>query len=132
MNKMKEKFNYQQILERLQEMYSDVSEFAHEGLYYDIPNDFEPLPESYEWEQYQQRERNYHKTQPLGECVQVQQHGGEGEGEQWYVVYHFVEHDIYVRVDGWYQSYEGTDFYDGWDCCKEVRPKEKVITVYES
>lgn len=129
---MKEKMNYEQIMELVKEICGGVSNFAHEGLDYNIPEEFEPLPEKYNWNQYQQRNRNYQKTQPLGECVEVQQHGGEGEGERWYVVYHFVEHDVYVRVDGWYQSYEGTDFYDGWDCCKEVRPKEKVITVYEN
>ena len=134
MNEMKEKMNYEQIMELVKEICGDVSNFAYEGLDYNIPEDFEPLPKKYNWEQRQQRIRNFERTQPLGECIQVQQHGGggEGEGENWWVVYHFVEHDVYVRVDGWYQSYEGTDFYEGWDCCKEVRPKEKVITVYEN
>ena len=67
----------------------------------------------------------------IGECVEVDQYGGEDQGSTWYSVKYFPDHDIYIRVDGYYSSYEGVDFFDGWESCKEVRPKEKVITVYE-
>ena len=64
----------------------------------------------------------------LGEIKVVDEYGGEGQGDEYWVVYHFVEHDIYIRVDGWYSSYEGSEFEDyGY----EVRPTEKTITVYE-
>jgi len=33
-------------------------------------------------------------------------------------------------VTGWYASHNGTDF-DGWSDVKEVKPKEKTITIYE-
>ena len=62
---------------------------------------------------------------------EVDSYGGEGQGDTWYVVYHFPNHDVYIRVDGYYQSYDGTEFYDGWGCCKEVKPVQKTITVYE-
>jgi len=64
----------------------------------------------------------------LGKVVEVEQHGGEGEGDSWHVVHHFVDHDVYIRLDAYYQSYSGTDF-DG-SKPYEVRPKEKTITVY--
>ena len=68
----------------------------------------------------------------LGEIKEVEQHGGEGEGSNWYSVKHFIEHDLYIKVSGWYSSYHGTDF-NGWeDSCEEVKPQEKTITVYES
>jgi len=68
----------------------------------------------------------------LGEIKEVTQKGGEGEGNEWYSVKYFTDHDIYIRVDGYYSSYNGTDFDNGWDCCEEVKPQQKTITVYES
>lgn len=62
---------------------------------------------------------------------EIDQYGGEGKGDTWYSVKYFPDHDIYIRVDGFYSSYNGTDFYNGWDCCSEVRPQKKTITVYE-
>ena len=62
---------------------------------------------------------------------EVEQYGGEDQGSTWYSVKYFPDHDVYIRVDGYYSSYNGTDF-NGWDDdCKEVRPKQKTITVYE-
>ena len=65
----------------------------------------------------------------LGKVVEVDQYGGEGQGDTWYSVKHFVDHDVYIKITGHYQSYNGTDFYNGYGC--EVRPQEKVITVFE-
>lgn len=62
---------------------------------------------------------------------EVCQYGGEGQGDMWYSVKYFPYHDVYIRVDGYYSSYEGVDFEDWADSCKEVKPKEKTITVYE-
>lgn len=67
----------------------------------------------------------------LGTVVEVDEYGGEGQGEQWYTVLHFVDQDVYIRVDGFYTSFNGTDFYDGWNCCSNVQPITKTITVYE-
>jgi hypothetical protein len=65
----------------------------------------------------------------LGGWKEVAQKGGEGQGDEWYSVKYFPAHDVYIRTDGWYTSYHGTDFEDviGY----EVKPQEKVITVYE-
>lgn len=54
--------------------------------------------------------------------------GGEGEGEKCHRVFHFVDHDVYIRYDGWYASYDGSH-YDNPPY--EVRPREKTITVFE-
>lgn len=66
----------------------------------------------------------------LGQIDYVVQEGGEGQGDTWYAVNYFADHDVYLRTDGYYTSYNGTEFYDGFG--SEVRPKEKTITVYES
>ena len=65
----------------------------------------------------------------LGEVEEVDQYGGEGQGETWYSVKYFKDHDVYIRTDGYYQSYNGTDFEEGYG--QEVRPIEKTIIVYE-
>lgn len=65
----------------------------------------------------------------IGEWEEVEQVGGEGEGDTWYSVKYFKDHDVYIKTTGFYSSYEGTEFYDGYG--EEVRPKEKTITVYE-
>lgn len=66
----------------------------------------------------------------IGECVEVDQYGGEDKGSDWWSVKYFPDHDVYIKVEGYYTSYDGTDF-EGWhSCCTEVKPKEKTIIVY--
>jgi hypothetical protein len=65
----------------------------------------------------------------LGDWEQITQKGGEGQGDEWYIVNYFPAHDVYIRTDGWHTSYHGTDFDDGFGY--EVKPQEKVITIYE-
>lgn len=66
----------------------------------------------------------------IGEVQIVAKVGGEGEGTTWYKVFYYVDHNVYIKVDGFHQSYSGVDF-DGWEDVSEVRPKEKTITIYE-
>lgn len=68
-------------------------------------------------------------TEELGEWREVVKYGGEDQGSTWYSIKHFKDHDIYIRTDGYYQSYSGVEFDQGYG--EEVRPKEKVVTVYE-
>jgi len=125
-----EKKSFSEIIEKIKEVYSDVSEFAYNDSYsVKIPEDFEP--ENKEYKLRETRLDNYLTHIGVGKFREVDQYGGEGQGEDWWTVHYFEDHDIYIRVDGFYQSYNGTEFYDGWDCCKEVRPKEKTITIYE-
>lgn len=64
----------------------------------------------------------------LGRVEEVNQYGGEGQGDTWYSVKYFKDHDVYIRIDGFYSSYNGVYFNYGYG--KEVRPQEKTITVY--
>ena len=61
------------------------------------------------------------------ECVE--QHGGEGEGEDFYTVYKFTKGDeaVFVKFQGWYQSYNGSEM-TGYNF---VTPKQFMVTVYE-
>lgn len=68
----------------------------------------------------------------LGPWEEIEHYGGEDCGSTWYSIKHFTKHNVYVKVDGWYQSYHGTDF-DGWDtACSEVRPVQKMVTVFDT
>jgi len=49
------------------------------------------------------------------EYTHVDNHGGEGEGEDYWSVYQFTHgtETVYVKFSGSYQSYDGSD-YDEW------------------
>ena len=65
----------------------------------------------------------------LGEVEEVAQYGGEDMGTTWYSVKYFKNHDVYIRIDGHYTSYNGVDFYEGYG--REVVEKEKTVVVWE-
>lgn len=65
----------------------------------------------------------------LGSVEEVAQYGGESQGSTWYSVKYFKDHDVYIRINGYYESYNGTEFHNGYG--KEVTPKQKTITIYE-
>jgi hypothetical protein len=146
------KLTFAEIIDILKKNVANVDKFATED-WAMPPADFE-IPEPYKT----QREENFafyntpyqdrkDKIAPkvdwqaigdfwlnsigLGEYEEVDQYGGEGQGDTWYSVKYFKQHDVYIRVDGYYQSYDGVDFYNGWESCKEVKPVIKTITAYE-
>ena len=50
--------------------------------------------------------------------------------DEMYCVVYFIDHDIYLRLSGEFDSYGGGEHgYNGE--IKEVNPKQKTITVYE-
>jgi len=60
----------------------------------------------------------------LGKIEMIEHFGGEGKGDDYYTVYYFEDHDIYISFDGWYASHHGSEYND----MSEVRPK-KVETI---
>lgn len=60
----------------------------------------------------------------------VAEHGGEGEGDQYWVVVSISDGltTRYFRKDGWYASYDG-GYLDG--DTTEVKPQERLVTFYE-
>lgn len=73
---------------------------------------------------------DFHSPEGVGEWVEVDSYGGEGKGNEWYSIKFFKDHNVYIRTDGFYSSYHGTDFVDGYG--EEVKPVEKTVTVFES
>lgn len=101
---------YEEIIEVLKNNYESIDHFAYDNGSGRIANKVAEI---------------------TGEFKEVEQEGGEGEGDYWYSVKHFKHHNIYIKVEGSYSSYHGTDFYDGFNSCSNVRPVEKIVTVYE-
>lgn len=62
----------------------------------------------------------------LGEFSMVASRGGSDQGTEWWVVYYFKEHDVYIKYDGYYTSYDGVSDIEAF----EVFPKEVTVTVY--
>lgn len=64
----------------------------------------------------------------LGKIEMIEQFGGEGDGDDYWAVYHFVDHDVYISFDGWFASHHGSEFSD----MSEVRPKIVEKTEWEA
>jgi hypothetical protein len=64
----------------------------------------------------------------LGEVVMIDKFGGEGQGDHAHKVFWFKDHNVYMKIDGFYSSGNGTDWDDD---PYEVKPQQKKITVYE-
>jgi len=58
----------------------------------------------------------------------VEQVGGEGEGDEYFVVFTIEETGQFFRFDGYYSSFDGTS----WEstALREVQKTAKTITVY--
>lgn len=97
----------EQIVDYLQEHIGDPSDFESygESIAYYLPDE----------------------GSELGKIKTVDHYGGEGQGENLYTVWHFVDHDVYIKAEGYYQSYDGGYYTSGWLI---VRPEQKTITVY--
>lgn len=66
----------------------------------------------------------------IGEFQIVQTDDSNRDGyntEQIFRVFYFTDHDVYVKVKGYWNSYGGNTF----ESMKEVKPVTKTITVYE-
>lgn len=64
----------------------------------------------------------------IGKLEFVDEYGGEGQGDDYWVVFKTAETGQLWRADGWYASHHGGEI-DGE--VYEVEPKEVVQTVYE-
>jgi hypothetical protein len=147
---------YTEIIEKLKTLYSNVAEFANDEAPYNPNNYREALQAlkdredfksehyiNYRWDTPQNNKFYNDMPNPWAiaqdlynadtstlKWEEVDSYGGEGQGETWYSVKYFRDYDVYIKVDGYYTSYNGVEFDRGWDSCKEVRPKQKTITVY--
>ena len=57
--------------------------------------------------------------------------GGEGDGEECWAVYKFYNDagdEAYVKFDGYYQSYNGSEYQEFFI----VEPVQRMVTFYEA
>jgi hypothetical protein len=56
-------------------------------------------------------------------------YGGEGKGEEYWSVYSFTKNEetVYIKFDGYYQSYSGSEYDDFY----QVEPKHVMVTRYQ-
>lgn len=47
-----------------------------------------------------------------------------------HVVRYFTDHEVYIKLNGWYNSYESGEIYDENDY-NVVKPIQKMVTFYE-
>lgn len=67
------------------------------------------------------------KIKELGRVKRIDSYGGSGYGDAYWSVYHFVDHDVYIKFDGFYQSYEGSTYEEMF----EVKPVEVTKIEYQ-
>lgn len=63
----------------------------------------------------------------LGTFKCVEKFGGEGRGDDYYRVFHFTDHDVYIQFDGWYASHQGSEY----ERMFEVKPEQITVTQYK-
>jgi len=116
------KLTAKEIIKKLEESEIEVRDFAYDcadgGYDYLYEDESIEAAEAYE-------EKFKALKEELG-WAEIEQKGGEGQGDEWYCVKFFPEHGVYIKTEGWYSSYHGTYFEDGFGI--EVKP-EQVVTI---
>lgn len=65
----------------------------------------------------------------LGSMKIVDSYGGSEQGVEYGFVVLFQDHGVYIKLEGYYSSYDGVEWDEDWGT--EVFPKQQVITVYK-
>jgi hypothetical protein len=67
----------------------------------------------------------------LGKIEEIDNYGGEGMGDEYWRVYYLSKYDMYIKVEGYYQSYDGASFPLTFRAAfSQVYPKEVTKTIY--
>lgn len=126
------KKTYSEIIEVLKSNFKSIHYFLDE--YRDEYDDYDDEDEIKDVEKVTNVDKHKKVKTILGNWNEIRVSGGEDSGSNWVRVYHFENHDVYLRVSGYYSSYEGVEFNDtSWETneIKEVRPKEVIKVIYE-
>lgn len=65
----------------------------------------------------------------VGDWKEVEQQGGEGEGDFYNSVKYFKHHDVYIETIGYWMSYDGRTWDNGYG--EEVEPVEVTKIEYK-
>lgn len=79
---------------------------------------------------YAGQEDTYNALQEAGITVEfADRYGGEGKGDDYWSVYKFSKGDeaFYVKFDGWYASYNGSEFNEWFF----VEPKQVQVVKFQ-
>lgn len=68
----------------------------------------------------------YDQYKRLGKFEVKQQHSGERALDKCWIIYHFIDHDVYINFHGWYARY-ATVYSDMY----EVKPVEVTVIEYQ-
>lgn len=115
----------------------EIAEFLENYNFSLLGDRMEPDYEEDEWSGWKAVEEcaygDGHET-PLGTLTLVEQHGGEGQGDQYWIVIRLTQGDVSrtFKKEGWYASHYGHEF-DGCnsETFSEVSQKKKTILVWE-
>ena len=105
-------------------VYNDISKRKDDPSYREASERWSNAPSAYD-----QQQKEFLDSIGIGMYEEIENEGGEGQGDSCYVVLYFKDVDKYIMADGSYASGEGKDWsYSSWSI---VRPVQKTITVYE-
>lgn len=62
----------------------------------------------------------------LNQLQLIEMYGGEGKGDDYWIIYQYLPTKEYIKFVGWYNSYTGSTLTN----CYLVKPEEKLITVF--
>jgi len=131
------KKTYSEIIEVLKSNFKSINYFIDEWYdEYDEDGDYDEDNETSQEpvEKISNSDKHKNLKTVLGNWKEIHVSGGSDRGSNWVSVFYFENHDVYIRVNGYYSSYEGVEFNDtSWDTkeIKEVRPKEVIKVIYE-
>jgi len=67
----------------------------------------------------------------LGELELISKQTGDIDNTSYaHMVFLFKEHDVYIKLNGWYSSYSGSCDWEDAEY-SVVEPKQKTITIWE-
>jgi hypothetical protein len=111
---------------------------------YDVDDDFDPAEDEFggdssEWDELENKLDGYprsdaervHELEGIGTVRLLEHHGGEGEGDDYYMVISVTDEMGDARLfrrNGWYASYDG-GYYEGPTV--EVRAVDRLVTFYD-
>lgn len=126
--------NYKEIRAKLDELNItdyDFSGTEGENYYYEEEEKHEIAEFTKERKEFYSGKKDI-TIEGLGQIKIIEKEGGYNDlqegasGMEFHIIRHFVDHDIYIKLSGYYSSEEGVSPRN----YKQVTPQQKTITVF--